>query len=79
VKTDHGLTPREFASLFRVHPQRVRNWIRSGRLGAVNLGERGRDRFVILPEHERAFVAARSAVIPTPRRRRRPVPIDYYP
>jgi excisionase family DNA binding protein len=79
---DHGLTPREAGRFLRVSPDKVRALIRSGRLGAVNLGACGRDRFIVLPEHLAAFAAAnRAAIPPAPaRRRRRSAPVvDFYP
>lgn len=76
-----GLTPRETARLLRVSPDRVRAMIKSGRLGAINTGACGRDRFIVLPEHLAAFAAAnRAARPPVPaRRRRRSTLVDFYP
>jgi excisionase family DNA binding protein len=76
-----GSSPREVARLLRVSPDRVRAMIKSGRLGALNLGTLGRDRFVVLPEHLAAFAAAnRAANPPKPARRRRSTPaMDFYP
>lgn len=51
-----GLTPREFAKQWRVSPNRVRNWIHSGLLSAVNVAAFGQKaRFIILPEHVEDF------------------------
>jgi len=46
-----GLTPREVAKLLRVNADRVRGWIKSGELRALNVATArcGRPRFVIYP------------------------------
>jgi excisionase family DNA binding protein len=79
----HGITPREVARLLRVSPDRVRAWIRSGQLGAINTAPArcGRPRFVVLPHHLEAFEQARRAGPPPkpPLRRREMHQIDYYP
>src|SRR5690349_8311579 len=48
-----GYTPAELARLLRVSPDRVRAWIVSGELGAVDTARVrcGRPRYVILPHH----------------------------
>ena len=78
-----GLTPNELARVLRVSPDRVRGWIRSGELAAINTaGTRcGRPRFVVLPHHLAEFEHGRLAADPPkPKaRRRRTVAIDYYP
>jgi excisionase family DNA binding protein len=78
---ESGITPRETAKLLRINAGRVRSMIRAGTLRAVNVGTNGRDRFVVLPEHLRAFIAARSAATPPKpeRRRKAPAAVDYYP
>lgn len=80
----HGLTVRETARYLRVSPARVRGWIRSGRLGAVNTADHrcGKPRWVILPEHLRQWAQAHAAAQqaePAPRRRKRMAIVDYYP
>jgi hypothetical protein len=79
-----GYTPNELARLLRVSPDRIRGWIQSGQLGAIDTAARrcGKRRYVILPEHLSAFVRARSAgppAKPAPRRRRAVGQIDFYP
>jgi excisionase family DNA binding protein len=78
-----GYTPRELAKILRVSPDRVRSWIRSGELPALNLASHqcGKPRFVILPHHLATFEQSRQAVQPrpTPRRRRQSDVIDWYP
>jgi excisionase family DNA binding protein len=81
---DRGMTPNEVARLLRVSPDRIRNWILSGELGAINTARPrcGRPRYVILAEHMAAFVRARRVVAPPPKpaRRKKPTgPIDFYP
>jgi excisionase family DNA binding protein len=75
-----GLVVREVAKVLRVSPDRVRAWIKSGELGAINTSRRGKPRFVVLPHHLAAFELAR-AVAPPPRpdRRRRKRVYRYYP
>ena len=67
----HGLSPAEVAHYLRIGPDRVRILIRTGKLGAINVGSNGRPRFVVLPVHLAAFVEANAAVPPA-RPRRRP-------
>jgi hypothetical protein len=78
-----GWTPNELAALIRVSPDRVRSWIASGELGAINTARVGcgRPRFVVLPHHLAAFERRRAAAQPTPapRRGRRLIgAVDYY-
>jgi hypothetical protein len=78
-----GYTPRELAKVLRVSPDRVRNWIKSKQLGAINTAAArcGKPRFVILPHHLAEFERSRLAgSIPRPAQRARPQPgIDFYP
>jgi excisionase family DNA binding protein len=79
-----GQTPAEVARRLRVSRGRILAWIRSGELSAINTASARlrRPRYVILPEHLRAFTAARQVSPPPkspPRRRRRSEEIDYYP
>ena len=80
---DRGLTPRELARLLRVSRDRVRAWIASGELPALNTAPArcGRPRLVILPQHLAEWERSRRAA-PQPkpsRRKRRTVEVDYYP
>ena len=78
-----GMTVSEVARRLRVSPDKIRSWIASGELQAVNIAAAlcGKPRFVILPEHLAAFVNRRAAAAPKPppRRRRRADVIDFYP
>jgi hypothetical protein len=77
-----GYTPSELARILRVNADRVRAWIRSGEMSALNLASKrcGRPRFVILPHHLAAFEQHRAAAPPPrPPRRKRTVKVDYYP
>jgi excisionase family DNA binding protein len=79
-----GLTPREVARLYRVSPDRVRTWIHSGELKALNTARSRctRHRFIVLPRHLKEFERSRQVNPPTkpaPQRRRRLSTIDYYP
>jgi hypothetical protein len=82
--TPHGHTPNELARLLRVAPAKVRGWIASGELAAVNTANLGgKPRWVIRPDHLAEFERRRQAV-PTPARprsKRRQQPagwVDYY-
>jgi hypothetical protein len=77
-----GYTPSELARILRVNADRVRAWIRSGELPALNLASKrcGRSRFVVLPHHLAAFEQRRAAAPPPrPPRRKRITAVDYYP
>ena len=80
-----GYTPAELARLLRVSPDRVRAWIKSGELPALNVATHrcGRPRFVILPQHLAEFEKRRRAATPvakpSPRKRRATGIVDYYP
>jgi excisionase family DNA binding protein len=87
VSTDtplhRGLTTRDAARLLRVSEDKIRVWIRSGELAAVNTaGPRSsKPRFVILPQAIERFAAARSPAAPakTPRGKKRITTVDYFP
>ena len=81
------LTPPEVAQLYRVTPEKVLTWIRSGELDAINVASRGarRPRFRIRPEALREFEAHRRRVCkippksPKPRSPKRPAGwVDYF-
>lgn len=69
--------------LLRVGEDKIRTWIKSGKLAAINTATNlsGRPRYVILPDSLEAFVKTRTASQPAPtgRRRARAGTIDYYP
>jgi excisionase family DNA binding protein len=83
INAPHGMTTSEAARYLRIGPDRLRAMILAGELGAINVARHrcGKPRYVILPEHIREFVQRRSAVPikPTPKPKRRPEIIDYYP
>jgi hypothetical protein len=77
-----GLTVRDVSRRYRVGEDKVRGWIRTGLLEAVNTAATlsGRPRWVILPQALERFEAGRRASAPKPRpRRRRRAGIDFYP
>jgi excisionase family DNA binding protein len=79
-----GFTPRELAQLLRVSPDKVRAWIQSGRLGAINTATTrcGKPRFIILPHHLQEFERSHQAATPKKpvvRRQKRRDQIDFYP
>jgi excisionase family DNA binding protein len=85
LTTGRGWTPRELARVLRVSPDRVRAWIKSGELGAIDTARHrcGKPRYVILPHHLAEFERGRAAAAPAkPQRRRRRQPagyIDFFP
>jgi excisionase family DNA binding protein len=84
MSAELGYTPREMAKLLRVNADRVRGWIRSGELRALNVAMTrcGRPRFVILPHHLSEFESRRAAATPASpavRRQKRRDFIDFYP
>jgi hypothetical protein len=79
-----GRTPNELARVLRVSPDRIRAWIKSGELGAINTAPTrcGKPRYVILPHHLAAFERGRQATTdpkPAPRRKRQQGMVDYFP
>jgi excisionase family DNA binding protein len=78
-----GLTVADVARRYRVGEDKVRRWIRSGELPAINTSSTrcGRPRYVVTADALAAFEAGRSpATPPKPKRRKRqPHLIDYYP
>jgi hypothetical protein len=78
-----GWTPNELARLLRVSPDRVREWVKAGIIGAVNVSAHdcGRPRYVILPHHLAEFEKRRAAAPPPKpqRRRRKAAAVDYFP
>jgi excisionase family DNA binding protein len=75
------MTPNELATVLRISPDKVRHLIKSGQLGALNLGANGRPRFLILPQHLRAFTDAHAAVpAPKPKRQQKcTTVVDFFP
>jgi hypothetical protein len=69
--------------VLRVSPDRVRAWIKSGELGAVNVAQHhcGKPRYVILLHHLSEFERRRAGAEPPKpqRRQRRPEWEDFYP
>jgi hypothetical protein len=82
---ERGFTPNELARVLRMSPDRIRDMIRSGELGAVNTSRHrcGRPRFVILPHHLAEWEKRRRAATleaPRPKKRKKPSGyVDYYP
>jgi hypothetical protein len=71
------------ARRYRVSPDKVRAWIKSGRLAGINTAAHlcGRPRFVVTPEALRVFELGAAACPPPkgPKRRRQTKTVDYYP
>jgi hypothetical protein len=75
-----GLTVIDVSRRYRVSPDTVRAWIRSGELDAISTASArsGRPRFVVMPEALERFERGRAAAVPPPPRRRRRARIDYF-
>jgi hypothetical protein len=78
-----GRTVRDLSAYYRVSEDKIRRWIASGELRAINTAAAlcGKPRWVIPPDALADFERRRAAGPPPkpPRRRRRPAAIDYYP
>jgi hypothetical protein len=78
-----GFTVRELARVLRVSPDRIRSWIKSGQLGAINTASVhcGKPRFVVLPHHLAEFEHSRRVARPSGpvRKKKRTGGVDYYP
>jgi transposase len=78
-----GMTVREVARMYRVGTDKVRTWIKSGRLGGINTASTScsKPRYIVLPRHLEEFERQRSATpAPKPeRQQRRAGWVDYYP
>lgn len=76
-----GFTVPELKQLLRVGEDKIRAWIKSGELPAIDTsGARcGRPRYVVLPAGLAEFQRSRAAGKPKPaRRRRKAKSTDYY-
>jgi Helix-turn-helix domain len=78
-----SLTVADVARRYRVSPDKVRAWIRSGELACVNTAAVlcARPRYVVLPEALIAFERRRAGGPPPKptRRRKRGEMVDYFP
>jgi hypothetical protein len=79
-----GFVVADLARRYRVGEDKVRYWIKKGILRAVNTSDAAcaRPRYVVTAEALAEFeLARRAATEPprTPRRRRQPALVDYYP
>ena len=81
--TPFGFTTADLSRRFRVGEDKIRNWIRSGELTAINTADVkcGRPRYVITAESLERFEKGRQAVTPPKpaRRKKKSALIDYYP
>jgi len=78
-----GRTVRDLSIYYRVSEDKIRRWIASGELRAINTADDpcGKPRWVIPPDAQAEFERRRAAGPPPKpmRRRRRPAAVDYYP
>ena len=81
--TTPGYTVADVARRYRVSPDRVRGWITSGVLRAINRRDTrsGRPSWVVTAEALDEFERGRTAAQPPkpPRRKKRINLVDYYP
>jgi hypothetical protein len=77
------LTVLDLARRWRVSPDKIRRFITTGQLSAINVASTacGKPRWIVLPDAVAAFEQRRSAAPPRPARRKRKqgTAIDYYP
>ncbi len=66
------LTPPEVAARYRVKPDKVLGWIRTGQLRAVNVSDSRRPRWRIAPADLEAFEEKRTATVRAPVPARQP-------
>jgi hypothetical protein len=79
-----GLTPNEVAKRLRVNADKVRAWIKCGKLDAINTASAkcGKPRWVVTPEALARFEASQkpeAPPIPAPRCKRQRGMVDYFP
>lgn len=78
----NGLTVSDVARRYRIGEDRVRGWIRSGLLRAINTSDIGcgKPRFVVTPEALAEFERARTVAPPVKAKRsKRRSERDYFP
>jgi hypothetical protein len=79
---DAGHTTADVARRYRVGEDKVRGWIKSGELVAINTAGAlcGRPRFVVTADALERFEQRRAAgATPKTKRRRRSAVVDYFP
>lgn len=69
-KRDACYTPRELSKFLRVRPSKVFEWIRTGRLDAINVGDQKRPRWRI-PQHAIQAMQSNRATSPIQAARQR--------
>ena len=83
AETTRGMTVLEVAKYLRIGPDKIRNLIKTGRLGAVNTStcRSGKPRCVVLPHHLEEYERSNAAVPPPQpvKRRKQMNIIDYFP
>ena len=67
-----ALTPPQVAKQLAVNVHKIHAWIAAGQLRAINLGDRSRPRWRILPEDLEVFLSGRAAKVGRVVTRRRP-------
>jgi hypothetical protein len=81
-RTARGLTIRDVAIRYKVGRDKVRAWVRSGQLAAVNVASvvSAKPRWIILPSALAAFEGRRaSGPAPGAPRRRKATGFDFFP
>jgi hypothetical protein len=80
--TERGYRVRDVAGLLRIGRKRVMAEILGGRLQAVDVGENGKHRYVVLPEMLSEWISGRATkpAVPKPAKRRRLAAVrDFFP
>lgn len=81
MQTDRAITPPAYAARLGIHVARVLAWIRAGELAAIDVGDRTRPRWRILPDAIAQFERRRAAkppAPPAPRRKKDPAITEYF-
>jgi hypothetical protein len=83
IAQQEGFTVLDVARRYRVGPDRVRQWIKTGQLAAVNTRSRSkRCRYVVTLEALLLFEKAHAAATPTPirrKKRKKRGEVDFFP
>ena len=69
-------TVREVARVLHVRDKQVRQWVTTGELAVINLGDEQRSNYRISEQDLQAFIASRRVVKEQPQKRSRPSKIN---
>ena len=73
-RSDYSLSTRQIADMLRCSPDKVRRWIQTGQLPAIDIGNGSRPQWRVSEEALRGFLDCRAccAIRKSQRRRRQP-------